>query len=57
MPFICRCWPPLSATGNSSAGVLFRNAEAIEVLRNVDTLVVDKTGTLTLGKPALSSVV
>src|SRR5205823_2386532 len=35
---------------------LFRNAEAIELLRKVDTLVVDKTGTLTLGKPELSSV-
>ena len=35
------------------AGVLFKNAEAIEVLRKVDTLVVDKTGTLTEGKPAL----
>jgi Cu+-exporting ATPase len=32
-------------------GILFRNAEAIEVLRKVDTLVVDKTGTLTEGKP------
>ena len=37
----------------ASAGVLFKNAEAIEVLREVDTLVVDKTGTLTEGKPAL----
>lgn len=37
-------------------GVLFRNAEAIEVLRNVDTLVVDKTGTLTEGKPRLVTV-
>lgn len=37
-------------------GVLFRNAEAIEVLRDVDTLVFDKTGTLTEGKPALVSV-
>jgi Cu+-exporting ATPase len=37
--------------------VLFRNAEAIEVLRTVDTLVIDKTGTLTLGKPRLASVV
>jgi len=37
-------------------GVLFRNAEAIEVMRKVDTLVVDKTGTLTLGKPKLVSV-
>jgi Cu+-exporting ATPase len=36
--------------------VLFKNAEAIEVLRAVDTLVVDKTGTLTAGKPALVSV-
>jgi Cu+-exporting ATPase len=34
-------------------GILFRNAEAIERLREVDTLVVDKTGTLTLGKPRL----
>ncbi len=38
-------------------GVLFRNAEAIETLRNVDTLVLDKTGTLTLGRPALGQVV
>jgi Cu+-exporting ATPase len=41
----------------ATAGVLFRNAEAIEVLRTVDTLVVDKTGTLTVGKPELLSVV
>ena len=42
------------ATGKgANAGVLFRNAEAIEVLRNVNTLVVDKTGTLTKGKPRL----
>ena len=40
----------------ASAGVLFKNAEAIEVLRGVDTLVVDKTGTLTSGRPALVSV-
>jgi P-type Cu+ transporter len=40
----------------AGAGVLFRNAEAIEVLRDVDTLVIDKTGTLTLGKPRLTSV-
>ncbi len=38
-------------------GVLFKNAEALEVLRQVDTLVVDKTGTLTEGKPKLVSVV
>jgi Cu+-exporting ATPase len=41
----------------ASMGVLFRNAEAIERLREVDTLVVDKTGTLTLGKPVLQRVV
>jgi Cu+-exporting ATPase len=34
-------------------GVLFRNAEAVEKLRDVDTLVVDKTGTLTVGRPRL----
>ena len=45
------------ATGKGAqAGVLFRNAEAIEILRKVDTLVVDKTGTLTLGKPVLVQV-
>jgi P-type Cu+ transporter len=38
-------------------GVLFRNAEAIETLRNIDTLVLDKTGTLTLGRPVLRQVV
>ena len=41
----------------ASSGVLVRNAEALEVLEKVDTLVVDKTGTLTEGKPALASVV
>jgi Cu+-exporting ATPase len=45
------------ATGKgASLGVLFKNAEAIEVLRTVDTLVLDKTGTLTIGKPRLTSV-
>ena len=45
------------ATGKgASMGVLFKNAEAIEVLRKVDTLIVDKTGTLTLGKPKLVTV-
>jgi len=40
------------ATGKgASMGVLFRNAKAIEVMRKIDTLVVDKTGTLTEGKP------
>jgi len=46
------------ATGKgATAGVLFRNAEAIEILRKVDTLVVDKTGTLTRGKPELASII
>jgi len=40
----------------ATMGVLFRNAEAIELLRRVDTVVVDKTGTLTEGKPKLVSV-
>jgi Cu+-exporting ATPase len=52
---------PLSimvATGRGATmGILFRNAEAIEVFRAVDTLVVDKTGTLTEGKPRLVSVI
>lgn len=37
----------------ATGGVLFKNAEAIEQMRKVDTLVVDKTGTLTVGKPKL----
>jgi Cu+-exporting ATPase len=40
----------------ASLGVLFRNAEAIETLRLVDTLVLDKTGTITEGKPRLVTV-
>ena len=45
------------ATGKGAqAGVLFKNAEAIEVLREIDTLVVDKTGTLTEGRPKLVTV-
>ncbi|MFQ5527858.1 MAG: copper-translocating P-type ATPase [Thermoanaerobaculia bacterium] len=45
------------ATGKGATfGVLFRDAEAIETLRKVDTLVVDKTGTLTVGKPELVTV-
>ena len=40
----------------ATMGVLFRDAEAIEVMRKVDTLVVDKTGTLTVGRPKLMSV-
>jgi len=47
----------VAAGKGATAGVLFRNAEAIEVLRKVDTLVLDKTGTLTIGKPALTAVV
>ncbi len=39
------------------AGVLVKNAEALELMEKVDTLVVDKTGTLTEGKPRLASVV
>jgi Cu+-exporting ATPase len=38
-------------------GVLFKNAEAIETLRRVDTLVVDKTGTLTVGRPRLQDII
>jgi Cu+-exporting ATPase len=45
------------ATGKGAGvGVLFKDAEAIEVMRAVDTLVVDKTGTLTEGKPKLVSL-
>ena len=44
-------------TGRAAqAGVLFRDAEALEVLRGIDTLVVDKTGTLTEGKPRLQTI-
>ena len=39
------------------AGILFRNAEAIERMRDIDIIVVDKTGTLTLGKPALTDFI
>jgi Cu+-exporting ATPase len=46
------------ATGRAAqAGVLFRDAEAIERLRTIDTLIVDKTGTLTDGKPAFRAVI
>jgi P-type Cu+ transporter len=46
------------ATGKAAQlGVLFKNAEAIEIFRAVDTLVVDKTGTLTEGKPQLTAIV
>ena len=46
------------ATGKGATqGVLFKNAEAIEVMRQIDTLVIDKTGTLTEGKPKLVSLI
>jgi Cu+-exporting ATPase len=46
------------ATGKAAQnGVLFKNAEAIEILREIDTLVIDKTGTLTEGKPKLTAVI
>jgi Cu+-exporting ATPase len=41
----------------ATAGVLIKNAEALETLERVDTLVVDKTGTLTEGKPRVVSVI
>ena len=45
------------ATGRGAMnGVLFKNAEAIEIMKKVDVLVVDKTGTLTQGKPKLVTV-
>ena len=47
----------VAAGRGAGAGVLFRDAESIELLRSVDTLVVDKTGTLTEGRPRLVSVV
>ncbi|MGZ5595581.1 MAG: heavy metal translocating P-type ATPase [Usitatibacter sp.] len=40
----------------ATSGVLFRDAEAIELMRGIDTLIVDKTGTLTLGKPVFHSI-
>ena len=46
------------ATGKgASSGILFKNAKAIETMKKVDTLVVDKTGTLTEGKPKLVEIV
>jgi len=41
----------------AEVGVLLRNAEALELLEQIDTLVVDKTGTLTEGKPTLTTVI
>jgi P-type Cu+ transporter len=46
------------ATGRgATSGVLFKDAEAIEHLRQIDTLILDKTGTLTVGRPAFQGVV
>jgi Cu+-exporting ATPase len=47
----------VAAGKGATVGVLFKDAEAIETLRKVDTLVTDKTGTLTEGKPRLVSIV
>jgi Cu+-exporting ATPase len=47
----------VAAGRGAGSGVLFRNAEAIEGLRDVSVLVVDKTGTLTEGRPRLTEVV
>ncbi len=41
----------------ATAGVLVKNAEALEIMEKVDTLVVDKTGTLTVGKPRVVSII
>ena len=50
----CRSW---SASGRGAqSGVLIKNAEALERLEKIDTLVVDKTGTLTEGKPRVTAV-
>lgn len=48
----------MAGTGRGAkAGVLIKNAEALETLEKIDTLIVDKTGTLTEGKPKLMNVV
>ncbi len=47
----------VSTGKGATMGVLFKNAEAIETMRKIDTLVVDKTGTLTLGKPKLTGLI
>lgn len=47
----------VSTGKGATLGVLFKNAEAIEVMKKVNTLVVDKTGTLTVGRPKLVSIV
>jgi Cu+-exporting ATPase len=48
----------MTATGRGAQlGVLIKNAEALERFANVDTLIVDKTGTLTVGKPKLVAII
>jgi Cu+-exporting ATPase len=47
----------VGAGRGAGAGVLIKNAEALELMEKVDTLIVDKTGTLTLGRPRLIEVV
>ncbi len=48
----------IAGTGRGAhAGVLIKNAEALEVMEKVDTLIIDKTGTLTEGKPKLTEVI
>jgi Cu+-exporting ATPase len=48
----------MAATGRAATqGILFRDAAAIEGMRKIDTLIVDKTGTLTEGRPAFDKVV
>ena len=47
----------VSTGKGATMGVLFKNAESIETMRKMDTLLVDKTGTLTLGKPKLTGVI
>lgn len=47
----------VSTGRGASAGVLIKNAEALEILEKVDTLIVDKTGTLTEGKPHLTQII
>ncbi len=47
----------MTGTGKGAvSGILFRNAEAIETCRKLDTIVLDKTGTITAGRPALTDV-
>jgi P-type Cu+ transporter len=47
----------VGAGRGAHAGVLIKNAEALELLEKVDTLVIDKTGTLTEGRPRLNSII